>query len=207
MEEFRIKQHEQYIRIKRKMKKLLISLTEKQDKQLVDAFDYHMQLARNELFEEFQNEKFKLAYNWEKELEILREKNQKELVQLRKSLETKHAQDLIELKQCFEIKNKATPVKVDYEVEEKHEVDESILHSILQIKKLDKELRKRNGELLVYKERLNYILNGYIGFILKNLKANTKLRKNKLNEAYILLKNVSKTESRIINEYENPSCV
>lgn len=206
-ETFKIKQDQKSVRIKRKMDKLLISSAEKKEKVLRDAFDYHMRLARNELFEKFQNEKFKLAHQWEKDLGTLRETNETRLEQLRKSLETKHAQDLIELEQLYATEDTTTSAKVDDNAEEEDEDDESLLLSTLQIKQIDNELRERNGELLVYKKRLNHILNGYIDFIENDLKANTKLRKNQLNEAYTLFKNMSKTEIGIINEYENSSCV
>lgn len=207
MDKFKVKQDKKSAKIKHKMEKLLISSAEKKEKVLRDAFDYHMQLARNELFGKFQNEKFKFAHRWEKELKILRKKDETVLEQLRKSMETEHAKDLIELEQLYEIKNKTISVKVNDKAEEGAEADESVLFNILQIKQINDELRKKNIELLVYKKRMNYILNGYIDFIENDLKIITELQKNQLNEAYTLLKNINNTEIEVINEYENFSCV
>lgn len=207
MDKCKIKIDKISIRIKHKMKKLWISLTEKKGKELKFTFDYHMRLARNELFEKFQNEKFNLAYQSEKKLKILREKNESVLEQLRKSLEMEHLQNLIELEQWYESKNKQIPVNVNDKAKEEDEVDESLLQSALQIQQIDHELQDKKRELLVYKKRLNYILQGYIDFIENNLNGNIKLKKIQLNKAKMSLKKLSISEIGKFNIHEDFSCV
>lgn len=90
-------------KIARCLKNILKMSTEKQEKEMRNEFNYQMQLARSELFEEFMEEKCECELFWNKELRTIKEKNDRELKYLKVSMEAEHIQNLIELEHWYQI--------------------------------------------------------------------------------------------------------
>lgn len=204
MNKCEIKLEEKALKIMHNMNILLNVSVEENEKELRDAFHYQMQLARNELFEEFQNMKLDLEYRWDIELKTLKENNNQVLKHLQISLETEHVHDLIELEHWYDIRNKKTPVTANgnrHKVVNQNEPENGLLQctQFRQFRQIDNELLEKNRELLVYKKRLQYILNGYVDFIENNLQAKltSTTTKHHLNQAKTMLVHLSKTETGI----------
>jgi len=93
-------------RIARCLKNILKMSAEKQEKEMRNEFNYQMQLARSELFEEYMEEKCECKIFWEKELKMIKEKNDRELKYLKVSMEAEYLENLIKLENWYQIQKR-----------------------------------------------------------------------------------------------------
>jgi len=93
-------------KIARCLKNILKMSAEKQEKEMRNEFHYQMQLARSELFEEYIEEKCECELFWEKEMRMIKEKNDRELKHLNVSIEAEHIQNLTELEHWYQIQKR-----------------------------------------------------------------------------------------------------
>lgn len=134
-----------------------------------DTFNYHMQLARGELFEEYLNEKCEMELKWEKTVEALNENHARALKNLQVSLNEDHVQKMADLENWYEeqlirIRPMVNIKNMTVEIEQEHEVEDAIPYAI-QLHEIDIQLQNKRNELMIYKKRLVYVLNGYIDFV------------------------------------------
>lgn len=170
-------------------------LVEAREKKLRDEFRYHMELARTELFEQFVEDKSICELRWEKKLQTLKENNCRAMKHLRASLEAEHIQNLHELELWYEVQNRNRPEEnnnsmskvINQDKLEKSSYEE-------QLRKLDDELLEKNKELLIYKNRLKYVVDGYIYFISNSLQKYPILLEKQLFQAKSLITKVNKIE-------------
>lgn len=162
------------------------------------AFSYHMKLAQGELFEEYLNEKCEMELQWENSVKTLNENNEKALQHLQVSLKTSHMKNLADLEHWYNKEQISIEsiVNANENVETNQEEkvqDIPILPYAIQPNEIDVELRKKRNELLIFKMRLKYVLNSYIGFIENNLQKHEKgLLRKQLLQAKLLLSKLNK---------------
>lgn len=185
-----------------------IEINEK-EKELRNEFCYHVALLRSGWFEEFQNEQFENKLRWGKALDDQKKMNCKNLKHLRVSMEAEHIQNQTEVEHYYEMKDRSYSVANDnlkLELNRK-DVDEiTILDA--KLAEIDKEFLKKGKELLVYKNKLEFVLNGYVDFT-KNCfqEQSLTLSKEQLSHAKSLLEKINKMEIENHKEPEHRRCV
>lgn len=193
-------------------------LANEMDKQLkasielcMNTFNYHMELARGELFEEYLNEKCEMELQWEKSVKSLKEKNAKALKQLQATSNADHAEKMAELEYWYEEQAHLKPIlnmknmtmKINREDDE---MDHAVIPYAIRLHGLDVELQNKRNELAVYKNRLVRVLNGYMNFIEGCLQKHhgRNMFGKQLIQAKILLSKINKIEiKRSIELIEN----
>lgn len=169
-----------------------------------NEFNYSMDLVYGELFEEFLDEKRRNRLWWEQAMDTLYENNCRALKHLKMSSEAECIQDLAELDLWFEGRCQEISVVVVNDIEtdvvrtKGYDLDETELNEI------DNALSERNVELLVYTNRLKYVLNSYIDFIPNQLRERPSLLQVQLTQAKLLMKNVNKIKTNV-KGYNNES--
>lgn len=182
-------------------------LLEEREKELREEFCYHMELARSELFEQFENDKNICELQWEKMLQTLRENNCRTMKHLRASLEVEHVQNLHELELWYEIQNR-NRLKENNQTNVVINQDELEISSYEeQLRKLDDEFLEINKDLIVYKNRLKYVVDGYIYFISNSLQKHPNLLERQLLQAKLLMTKVNEIKiekPKILQDQSTP---
>lgn len=174
------------------------------DKELKSEFCYHMSLVRSGLYEKFHNEKFESALRWGKALDEQREINCRNLKHLRVSLEAEHVQNLTEVELHYEMQDRRDSVHIDnlQRTLNRNDADKIAFYDA-KLNAIDKEFSEKGKELLMYKKKLEYVLNGYTDFIENSFQKQTQiLPEEQLSQAKSFMIKIKNIEIEIENHNE-----
>lgn len=163
--------------------------------ELNNEFQYRMELARGELYEEYLDEKLKLKCRWGKRLETIAGDNRRELMHLRASQEADWTEKSTELELWYETENRNRPVVEiigDRPLTSAFEVDDYTA----QVRELNGRLSTVTVELVVYEKRLRRLLGEYIDFVGEGLRKYPEARRAQLRQATALMAKLKEIRTR-----------
>jgi Fe-S cluster assembly iron-binding protein IscA len=167
-----------------------------------------MTLVRSILYEEFQNEQFECILWWRKALDKQNEINCKNLKHQRVSLEAEHVQNQTEVEYYYNMQVRRNSIDIDnLQRVLNRNSEKKIAFYDAKLNEIDKKFSEKCKKILVYKKKLEIILNGYIDFIENSFKKQSQiLPKEKLFQAKSLMIKIKNIVIENHKEREQTPC-